>query len=128
MQDVDRVAHVQALPQPARYCGPRVQDPPLRLVPGAEDRDGIVEHLRRPRHLRQQPTVRATKPKLAVRRAIELVALLVDGAVVVAAEQGEVRERGGASLGPVANVMALAEAPAAARAAAAAASMVARPA
>jgi hypothetical protein len=44
-----------------------------------------------------------------------MIALLVDRAVVPAAEQGEVGERGGAALGPVAHVMPLAERQAAAR-------------
>src|SRR5437773_146228 len=76
---------------------------------GAAELDGITEHLQRRRHLGQRPPVRAAKPKLAVGLSIELVALLVNGAVVAGTEQGEIRERGGAPLGPVTEVMALAE-------------------
>ena len=105
MQDVDAVAHVQGLPQPARGRGVRVQAKSLRLVP----RSGIGRHSGRRRDLRQEPPVRATEPKLAVWLSIELVALFVDRAVVPATEQGEIRQRGGASLGPVTDVMALAD-------------------
>ena len=98
----------------------------LRIVPCSQGRDGIAEHLRRTRRLEQKPAVRPAEPKLAVRRSIDLVALLMDGAVVVAAEHREIRERGRASLRPVTNVMPLAEAPSAAREAAAAVSVVER--
>src|SRR5206468_2143385 len=84
-------------------------------------------HLRRMRDLGQNLTVRAAEPKLAVGLSIELIALLVDGAMMPATEHGEVRERGGASIGPVMDVMALAEASAAAREAAAAVAVVERP-
>ena len=47
--------------------------------------------------------------QLAVRLSIDLVALLVDRAVVPATEHGEVRQRRGAAVGPVTDVMALAE-------------------
>ncbi len=46
--------------------------------------------------------------KRAVGMSLYPEALLVDGAVVAATEQGEVRERGGAALRPVADVMAIA--------------------
>ena len=40
---------------------------------------------------------------------LDRVSLLVDGAVVSTTEQGEIRERRGASVRPVADVMTLAE-------------------
>ena len=49
-----------------------------------------------------------------VPRAGDLEALLVHGAVVSAAEEGQVGQRGGASAGPVLNVMPFREAAAAA--------------
>jgi hypothetical protein len=76
------------------------------------------------RHLGQRATVRASESQLAVRLSIDLVALFVDGAMVAATEHGEIRERGGAALGPVADVMALADANLAAREAAAAVPVV----
>src|SRR3989442_8505056 len=59
--------------------------------------------------------------------SIELVALLVNGAVVAATEQGEIRERGGAPLGPVTDVMSLSEPDPAAREPAAAVAVMERP-
>src|SRR5262245_1664041 len=88
--------------------------------------DGMAGQLGRSRDLGQDPTVRAKESKLAVRLSIELVALLVDGAMVPATEQRKIRERGGASIGPVTDVMALAEAHPAAREATAAVAMVKR--
>ena len=56
--------------------------------------------------------------------AHDLVALLVHGAVMPTTEHGEVRERGRAAVGPVAQVMPLSEAQAAPREAAALVPMV----
>src|SRR2546425_5657631 len=127
MQDADSPAHVQAFPQPTRGRGSRVQAKPLRIVPCSEDLDRIAVRLGRKRDLGQKLTVRPAEPKLAVRLSIELVALLVDGAVMAATEQGEIRERGGAPLCPVTDVMALADTNPAAREAAAAVSVLERP-
>jgi len=104
-----------------------VQVKPVRLVPRSEDFNGIVGYLSRSRHVGESPAVRVAEPKLAVGLPIELVALLMDGAVVAATEHGEIRERGRAALRPVADVMALAEADPTAREAAAAVSMVEGP-
>jgi hypothetical protein len=93
----------------------RMQVKPGRLVSRSEDRDGIFAHLRRRRHVGERSAVRATESKLAVRLSIDLVALFVDRAVVPAAEHGEIRQRGGAALGPVTDMMALPEANPAAR-------------
>jgi len=126
VQDVDRPADVQALPQPTRGCGPRVQDKPFRIVPRSQDSSGIAGHLRSTRDLRQKLAVRAAEAKLAVGLSIELVALLVNGAMVAATEQGQIRERGWAALRPVTDVMTLHEAAPAAREATAAVSVVER--
>ena len=104
-----------------------MQDKPLCIVLCSEDLDGITEHLQRRRHLGQRPPVRAAKPKLAVGLSIELVAFLVNGAVVAGTEQGEIRERGGAPLGPVTEVMSLSEPAPAAWEAAAVVAVVERP-
>jgi len=92
----------------------------------AEALHGIVGHRRRRRDLGQESAVRATESKLAVWLSIELVTLFVDRAVVSATEQGEIRQRGGAALRPVTDVMALAEPDPAAREAAAAVAVVKR--
>jgi hypothetical protein len=47
--------------------------------------------------------------QVAVRPALDLVALLVDRAVVPTAQPGQVRQRRGATLGPVTNMMTLPE-------------------
>ena len=47
---------------------------------------GITEHLGRRRDLGQDPAVGATEPKFAVRLSVDLVALLVDRAMVAATE------------------------------------------
>jgi hypothetical protein len=72
-------------------------------------------------------TIRPPEPQRPVRPARDLKALLVDGAVMPAAEHREVRERRRAPVGPVVEVMALAEADATAREAAVAVSMLKRP-
>jgi hypothetical protein len=119
MQDVDRPPHVQTLAQPPRDRGPRVQVEPVCLVSRSKDPNGIAGYLRRRRHVGENSAVRATEPKVAVRLAIDLIAFLVDGAVVAATEHREIRECGRAALCPVTDVMPLAEADPAAREAAA---------
>jgi len=103
-----------------------VQDTPLRSVPRSQDVHGITGHVTRRRDLEQRPAVRAVEPKLAVGLSIDLVAFLVNGAVVPATEQGEIRERSRAPLGAVTNVMSLTEPHPAAREAAAAVSVMER--
>ncbi len=105
----------------------RVQVESLRIVPRSEDLHGIAAHLRSRRDLGQKPPVRAAELKIAVRLSIEFVAFFMNGAVMPATEQREIRERGGTPLSPVTDVMALAEANPAARKAAAAVSVVQRP-
>ena len=104
-----------------------MQDKPLRIVPPSDDFHGIAGHCRWRWDLRQKPAVRAAEAKLAVGPSIELVALFVNGAMVPATEHGEIRERGGAPLGPVTDVMSLAEAHPAARETAAAVPVMERP-
>jgi len=103
-----------------------MQDKPLRIVPRSDDFDGIVGHLVRKRNLGENPPVRTPEVELAVRLSLQLVALLVDRAVVPATEQGEIRQRGGTALRPVTNVMPLPEPHATAREAAAAVAVMER--
>ena len=126
MQDADRVAHVEPFSQPARHRGPRVQVEPVCLVARTQRVHRIARYLGRRRDLGQDLTVRAAELKLAIRLSSELIAFFVNGSVMPAAEQGEIRERGGAAIGPVTDVMALAEANPAAREAATAVAMVER--
>ena len=73
---------------------------------------------------RENPPVRAAELKLAVGQSIELVALLMHGAMMPPTEHGQIRECRRASLSPVTDMVALAEARAAAWEAAAAVSVV----
>src|SRR5256885_14828295 len=63
--------------------------------------------------------VRSPEAERSVGLAIDLVSLLVNRAVVATTEQREIRQRRGAAVRPVADVMALAESHATARGAAA---------
>ena len=126
MQDVDRPAHIQSLAQPGRAGRPRVEAEPLRVVLRPERLDRIGGHRGRRRDLGQRPAVRPPEPERAVGLSIDLIALLVDRAVVPATEQSEVRERGRAALCPVTDVMPLAERQPAAREATAAVPVVER--
>jgi hypothetical protein len=104
-----------------------VQDTPLRSVSRSQDVHGITGHIARRRDLGQKLPVRAAEQKLAVGLSIDLVTLLVNGAMVPATEQGEIRERSRAPLCPVTNVMALTESHSAARETAVAVSVMKRP-
>jgi len=127
VQDVDRPAQIQALPEPARARRPRVEAKALRGVTRAERLDGISGHRGGRRHLGQRAAVRPPESERAVGPARDLETLLVHRSVVPAAEEREVRERRRPSLGPVAEMMPLAIAHAAAREPAAAVPMVERP-
>jgi len=119
MQDIDRPAHIQTLSQPLRARRPRVQAKPLRVVLRPERLDWIGGHCGRRRDLGQRPAGRPSEPERAVGLSIDLVALLVDCAVVPTTQQREDRERGRAAVRPMLDVMALAEGHPAAREAAA---------
>src|SRR6266542_965156 len=101
MQDVDRPAEIQALPQPERARRPRVESEALRLVPRPEGLDRISGQGDRWRDVGQQAAVRPPEPEHAVGLEVDLIALLVDRAVVPATEEREVGERGRAALRPV---------------------------
>ena len=75
------------------------------------------------RYVGHDATIRTAEAKLTIGLPIDLIALLVDGAVMAAAQQYEVRERRRAALGPVSDVVGLAEASVTAREAAAAVPM-----
>jgi hypothetical protein len=93
----------------------------------SQDLHAVPERLGRRGDLGQNPPVRAAEPKLAVGLSIDLVALLMNRAMVPATEQGEIRQCGGAALRPVSDVMPLAEPGSAARETAAPVAVVKRP-
>jgi hypothetical protein len=126
MQDIERIAQIQALAQPGRAGRARVEPEPLRVVLCAERLDRVGGHRGRGRDVGQQPSVGPPELQRAVGLSIDLIAPFVDRTVVPATEHGEVRERGWAALGPVTDVMSLAEGKPAAREAAALVAVVER--
>jgi hypothetical protein len=126
VHDVDRPGQIQSLPEPSGARRPRVEANADRVVTHAESLDGITGHCGRRRHLRHRAAVRPPEPQRAVGAARDLIALLVDGTMMSAAKKREVRQRGWAPVGPVAEMMPLAEADPAAGEAAAPVPMVER--
>src|SRR6266850_3390194 len=115
MQHVDRIAHVETLALPARHRRARVQSKSVVLIPRSDDGHRIRRQIDGPRHLRNDPAVGVLELQLAVRLAFDLVALLVDRAMVSPTEHREVRECRGAALRPVTDVVSLTEPHATAR-------------
>src|SRR5207244_4549223 len=66
VQDVDRPAHIQSLPEPARTPRPRGDTQALRVVRLVERLDGIRWHHGRRRHLGQRVAVRSPELEGAV--------------------------------------------------------------
>jgi hypothetical protein len=126
MQDVERVTQIQPLAQPGRARRPRVQAEPLRIVLRPVRLDRIGGHRGRRRDVGQQPAIWSPELKRTVGLSLDLIALLVHGAVVPATEQREVRQRGWAPVRPMMEVMALTERQPAAREATALVTMVER--
>src|SRR5439155_23844996 len=75
----------------------------------AHEFDWIGSHLGSRRDVGQRFAIRATEPEFAVGLAIDLIAFLMNRAMVLATEESQVGERGRAAVGPVTDVMALAE-------------------
>jgi hypothetical protein len=86
MQDVDRIAHVQALAEPSWRRRVRVQSQSLGDVPCSQHLGRVVWHLGRRRDDENDPTVRTPEPKLAIRLSVDLISLFVNGAMVPATE------------------------------------------
>ena len=107
MQDVDRVDHVEPLPEPARARRVGIQVETAGLVLRSQRVDGIGRNRGSGRRLGQEPAVRSKELKIAVRPPDHAEALFMDGAMVPATERGQVRERRRPALRPVPDVMAL---------------------
>lgn len=75
----------------------------------------ILGHCRGWRHVGERTAVGTAKGERVVVPVGHLKALFVDGSMVATAKQDEIAERGGTTLGPVANVVPLPDAHAAAR-------------
>src|SRR5215813_8769316 len=110
MQDADRVPHVQPFSEPTGRRGSRVQADPIRLVQRPDRCHRIAAQLRASRDVGENVSIRAAETKLAIRLSLDLVAVFMDGAVMATTEQSEIRERRRAAVGPVLDMMALAEA------------------
>ena len=118
MQDVDRPADIQRLPQPAGAGRAGVEAEPLRGMARPKELNRICGYHGRRWDVGQRSPVRPPEMKRAVGPARDLVALLVHRAVMPATGQREVRERGRATVRPVPDVMPLADGHAATREAA----------
>jgi hypothetical protein len=114
MQDVDRPSQIQPFPEPAGARRPRIEAKAVRVVTCTESLDGITRHRGRRRHHRQRAAIRSPEAERPVGPARDLVTLLVHRSVMPAAEECQVRERGRTAVRPVAEMMPLAEADAAA--------------
>ena len=90
MQYVDRPADVQSLAEPPGHRRPRMKAKPKRLVPRAQDLDGIGLHRSRRRDHGHDAAIRPPEAQLTVGLSLDLIALFVDRAVVTAAEHGEI--------------------------------------
>src|SRR5262245_47225451 len=115
MQDIDGVAHIERLTSPIRYGRPRVQGQSILLVPHAHHGDGIRRHGGWQRHVMNDPPIGPPELKRAVRMALDLIALLVDRAMVPATQEREIRELRWPTLSPVTDVVSLPNPYAAAR-------------
>src|SRR5207245_7888358 len=85
-------SEIQVLPQPERARRPRVESEALRLVPRPDGLDRIIGHRERRRDVGQEAAVRTPEAERAVGLEFDLIALLVDRAVVPATEQGQAGE------------------------------------
>jgi hypothetical protein len=124
MEDIDRPADIQVFPKPAGASCTRVNVETARGVVDPKRIDRIGGHRGLWRYLRQELAVRAPELERAVGTTLHSEAFLVKRAMMPATEESEVRERGGAALRPVADVVALASGQTAAREAASLVSMV----
>ena len=127
MEDVDRPADIQALSEPAGTRRSGVEAQPLSVVTPLESADRIGGHLGRRWDLGQGLAIRPTEPKRAVEPAMDSVALLVNRAVMPATEQREIGKRRRSPFRPVAEMVPLREADAAARKATASIAVMERP-
>jgi hypothetical protein len=78
-------------------------------MPCAESLDGVGGDRRRRRDWGQDLAVWSSEAERSVGLSIDLISLLVNRAVVATTEQGQIRQRGRATVRPVADVMSLTE-------------------
>jgi hypothetical protein len=115
MQYVDGPAQIQALSEPARLGRVRTEPKALRSVTDPKHRSRIPLAPGRGRHLREEAAIGPPEQERPVGPTRRLVSLLVHRPVMPAAEQRQIRERGGAALRPVVEMVSLGDAHAATR-------------
>ena len=96
----------------------------LGFVACPDERNRIARHLRGHWNVRHRPTIRTREAQLAIRQALDGESFFVHRPVMATAQQREIRERRGATLCPVAEVVALPDADATPGEATAAVAMV----
>ena len=109
MQDVDRPADVETASVPAGCRSPRTDAEAVSGVSPAQRFRGIVGDRWRRRNVRKRASVGSPEFQAAVGLSFHRVAVLVHGAMVSSAEQRQVRQRRGTPVGPVLDVMSLAD-------------------
>ena len=109
MKHINRPADVQPSTIPARSGRVRVNADTCRRVPSANLCRGVPWCLGSRWDRWQHVAVRPAELEPAIVASLDLKAFFVNGSVVPATQQNEVGERGGAALGPVFDVMSLAE-------------------
>src|SRR2546426_3766554 len=127
MEDVDRPADIQALSEPAGARRSGVEAQTLSVVTPPESADRIGGHLGRRWDLGQGSAIRPTEPKRAVEPAMDSVALLRARAGMPAPEQAGIGKRRRFPFRPVAEMVPLREADAAAGKATTSIAMIERP-
>jgi len=84
MQDVDRIADIQAISRPARHCRPRVKVEPLSVVRREQRVDGIARHGCGRWNVRQWSAVRSPEAELSISLPLHLITVFVHRAVMPA--------------------------------------------
>ena len=114
MQDVDRVADVESLSEPAGLRRPCVDVNAFSGISFAKHGDGISRYRRQRRAFDQRRAVGAPEIEFTIRLSLHLKPFFMNRPVVPAAEHREIRERRRTAVRPVLDVMSLPEPPAAA--------------
>ena|SRR5437762_13323969 len=115
MQDVDCVAEVKSISEPARLRRSCVDVNTIGDVSFAKHRRGVARHRCWRRDLSDDSSVGPPEVELAVWLSLHLKSFFVDRAVVSATEHREIRQRRRTAVRPVTDVMPLPEPSAAAR-------------
>jgi hypothetical protein len=101
MQDVDRPGEIEALPEPARAAGPRVDHEAAHPMGRDEGVCRVAGDGGRRRDLGNGTAARGAEAQRAGGVALDSIAVLVDGPVMPPAEQREVVEPRRTAVGPV---------------------------